>query len=126
MRKTYWQPQIDNWIINENDANNYAFNPTNFAVDKMAGNVPVKNEEEETDSYDKLEQPYKGINTLEKLKKEINRLLTDLKFLSDGDEGGKNKTDVYEIIIKKLDEPDLRAMLDIASKEVKKRNLSSF
>ena len=120
----YWQPDIDNWIINENDTNN-VFGSSAFLVDQKAGNVSVKSEEED-EKYDKLEQPHKGIDTLEKLKKEITRLLGDIHNLSEGDQDIKSKTDVYEIIIKKLDEPELRTMLDIASKEVKKRNLTSF
>jgi hypothetical protein len=124
MKKNYWQPDIDNWIINENDTNN-VFGSAAFMVDRNAKNVPVKSEEED-EKHDKLEQPYKGIDTLEKLKKEITRLLGDIHHLSEGDQDVKSKTDVYEIIIKKLDEPDLRTMLDIASEEVKKRNLSSF
>jgi hypothetical protein len=123
MKKNYWQPDIDNWIINENDTNN-VFGSAAFMVDRNAKNVPVESNEEE--KHDKLEQPYKGIDTLEKLKKEITRLLGDIHHLSEGDQDVKSKTDVYEIIIKKLDEPDLRTMLDIASEEVKKRNLSSF
>ncbi len=123
MKKNYWQPDIDNWIINENDTNN-VFGSAAFMVDRNAKNVPVESNEEE--KHDKLEQPYKGIDTLEKLKKEITRLLGDMHHLSEGDQDVKSKTDVYEIIIKKLDEPDLRTMLDIASEEVKKRNLTSF
>ena len=124
MCKNYWQPNIDNWIINENDVNAFAAQPNQKIGEIMAGGshaaLPIKSEEEE-DQHDKLENPYRGIKTLQNLKKEISRLLNDLHFLSNGDVDEKSKTDVYEIIIKKMDDPDLRSMLDIASQEVKKR-----
>jgi hypothetical protein len=125
MKNNYWQPDIDNWIINENDATAFDSSVNSaFSSDIMAKGVPVESNEEE--EHEKLNQPYRGIDTFDKLKKEITRLLNDIRHLAESGEGLNNETDVYEIIIKKLDEPDLIAMLDIASKEVKKRNITSF
>lgn len=116
MKKNYWQPNIDNWILNETNAS--------YGIDQMAGGIPVKQEEEE--EYEKLEQPYKGITTLSRLKDQINRLLEDIYGLSKTDKDHKDTTNPYEKIIQMMDNPDLKTMLEIASNEIKKKNLSSF
>jgi hypothetical protein len=129
--KTYWQPNIDNWILKENDASSMPMSPNT----KFGGNIlgsasghphaalPVKNEEEE---HDALERPYKGVTTLKKLRQNIHKALEDAHGLAKLDGEHKNIGNPYETIIQLLDNPDLKAMLDIASQELKKRNLSSF
>ena len=125
--KYYWQPDIDNWVIKENDA---SISNSTYAGDKMAagsnasftGGIPIKSEEEE---HDKLDQPYKGITTLSIFKEQINQILEDAYGLSKVDKGDKS-SNPYEKIINILDNPDLKTMLDIASDELKKKNLSSF
>jgi hypothetical protein len=131
--KSYWQPNIDNWIIKENDASSYGANTnTAFASDKMAGGanssftggVPIKSEEEE--EHDKLSQPYKGITTLSRLKDQINQVLGDIYTLSKTGKEGNKSSNPYEQIIQMLNNPDLKTMLDIASDEIKNRSVSSF
>jgi len=124
--KSYWQPNIDNWILNENDAGAYqaGVNMSYGGADQMAGGMPVKNEEEE--EHDKLETPYKGMRTLSRLKDQINQILEDIYGLSKIDKDHKDTTNPYEKIIQMMDNPDLKAMLEIASDEIKKKNLSSF
>jgi predicted restriction endonuclease len=127
--KTYWQPQIDNWILKENDAGAYDFNiNSRFGGDAMAGGtnapIPVKSEEEE--EHDKLKTPYKGITTLKRLSDQINQILEDMYGLSKTDKEHKDTTNPYEKIIQMLNNPDLKAMLEIASEEIKQKNLSSF
>jgi hypothetical protein len=128
--KTYWQPQIDNWVLNENDAGAYDANMNSrFGGDHMAGGMsaplPVKSEEEE-EKQDKLQTPYKGMTTLRRLSDQINQILEDIYGLSKTDKDHNDTSNPYEKIIQMLDNPDLKAMLEIASNEVKKRNLSSF
>lgn len=125
--KYFWQPDIDNWVIKENDssANN------TYAGDKMAGGsnvsftggIPIRPEKEE--EHDKLEQPYKGITTLSRLKEQINQILQDAYGLSKIDKSDK-ESNPYDKIITILNNPDLKTMLDVASDEIKKKNLSSF
>jgi hypothetical protein len=125
MQKNYWQPNIDNWIVKKNYASGMPamnFNST-FSIDKMANNVAVKNEEEENDA---LEHSYKGIITLKKLRQEIHKILEDVYGLSKTEQDAQNAGNPYDKIIQVLENPDLKAMLDIASNEIKKRNLSSF
>jgi hypothetical protein len=123
--KNYWQPNIDNWILNENDAGAFQAGINNlYAADHMAGGMPIKNEEEE--EHDKLKTPYKGISTLSRLKEQINQVLEDIYGLSKTDKDHKDTTNPYEKIIQMLDNPDLKTMLEIASDEIKKKNLSSF
>lgn len=132
MKKNYWQPNIDNWILNENDANSYDVNINSRFGGNILGSksghphsaLPLKNEEEE--AHDKLEQPYKGIMTLSKLREQINKVLENAYGLSKVDKEHKNLGNPYEAIVQILDNPDLKAMLDIASNELKKKNLSSF
>lgn len=125
MNGNYWQPNIDNWIIKENDAGTYqAGINTLYASDQMSGGMSVKSEEEE--QYDKLEKPYKGIATLTRLKYQINQILEDIYGLSKVEKNADNSTNPYEKIIQMLDNPDLKTMLDIASDALKKKNLSSF
>ena len=131
--KYFWQPNIDNWVIKENDSSAYGSSNTNntYAGDKMAGGsnasftggIPIKSEEEE--EHDKLEQPYKGITTLSRLKEHINQILEDAYGLSKIDKNDK-ESNPYEKIINILNNPDLKTMLDMASDEIKKKNLSSF
>jgi hypothetical protein len=59
------------------------------------------------------------------LKEQINQILEDAYGLSKVDKGDKS-SNPYEKIINILDNPDLKTMLDIASDELKKKNLSSF
>lgn len=123
--KNYWQPNIDNWIINENAAGAFQAGVNNSwgGMDQMA-NIPIKNEEEE--EHDKLETPYKGMTTFSRLKDQINQVLEDIYGLSKIDKDHKDTTNPYEKIIQMLDNPDLKTMLEIASDEIKKKNLSSF
>jgi hypothetical protein len=128
LKMNYWQPPIDNWLLKEADA---GFPPTtsmssNASQDHMAGGVPVKSEEEE-DIYDKLSTPYKGILTLNRLKEQINQVIGDIYNLSKVDKDNKydlSGRNPYEAIKTMLDNPDLKAMLDIASEEIKKRLVS--
>ena len=134
----YWQPPIDNWLLQEAEA---GFPPATsvssnasqsdrqshlFGSDHMAGGVPVKSEEEE-DVYDKLSTPYKGILTFNRLKEQINQVIGDIYNLSKVDKdnnhdlSGRNP---YEAMKTMLDNPDLKAMLEIASNEIKKRLVS--
>jgi rubrerythrin len=112
--------------LNENDAGAYqaGVNMSYGGADQMAGGMPVKNEEEE--EHDKLETPYKGMRTLSRLKDQINQILEDIYGLSKIDKDHKDTTNPYEKIIQMMDNPDLKAMLEIASDEIKKKNLSSF
>jgi hypothetical protein len=76
MYKNYWQPNIDNWILTENDAENFMpnINSANYGGNVYGSKAPmgIKQEEEE---HDVLEQPYKGITTLSRLKDQINQIL---------------------------------------------------
>jgi len=126
--RNFWQPSIDNWILKENDANNSAVdNNSKFSGDFMAGGsnfpLPVKSEEEE--EFDKLKQSYKGITTFSRLKDQINQILEDIYNLSKVDKDNKG-VNPYENIIQMMDNPDLKSMLEIASNEIKEKNLSSF
>jgi hypothetical protein len=127
MYKNYWQPNIDNWILTENDAENFMpnINSANYGGNVYGSKAPmgIKQEEEE---HDVLEQPYKGITTLSRLKDQINQILEDIYGLSKVEKDSDNSTNPYEKIIQMIQNPDLKAMLDIASDELKKRNLSSF
>jgi len=125
MKKNYWQPSIDNWIINENDATAFGSN-MNFAFsnDIMAKGVPVKSEEEE--EHDKLKTPYRGITTLSKLREKIKETIEHVFILSKTEKGETDKINPYERIIQMLDNPELKTMLEIASNEIKERNVSSF
>lgn len=129
--RNYWQPNIDNWILNENDADAFSSSPNSkYGGDYMAGGskfpLPVKSEEEE-EKHDKLKQSYKGITTLSRLKEQINQVLEDICNLSKTDHNDyKSKNNPYEVIIQMIDNPDLKTMLNIASDEIKQRNLNSF
>jgi hypothetical protein len=52
--------------------------------------------------------------------------LEDIYGLSKVEKDSDNSTNPYEKIIQMIQNPDLKAMLDIASDEIKKKNLSSF
>lgn len=131
--KYFWQPDIDNWVIKESDSSAYGSSNTNntYAGDKMAGGsnasftggIPIKSEEE--DEHDKLDQPYKGLTTLSRLKEQINQILEDAYNFSKVDKEDR-ASNPYEKIINILDNPDLKTMLGIASDEIKKKSLSSF
>lgn len=131
--KYFWQPDIDNWVIKESDSSAYGSSNTNntYAGDKMAGGsnasftggIPIKSEEEE--EHDKLDQPYKGLTTLSRLKEQINQILEDAYNFSKTDKEDR-ASNPYEKIINILDNPDLKTMLGIASDEIKKKSLSSF
>jgi DNA-binding protein Fis len=131
--KNYWQPSIDNWIINENDASAYGSNMNSgYAADKLAGGasssftggIPLKNEEEE--EFDKLKQPYKGIKTLKALREQINQILEDAFNLSKMDKENSSSENPYEKILHILENPDLKTMLEMASDEIKNKSISSF
>lgn len=133
MKKTYWQPLIDNWIVNENDASAYGSSMnSSYASDKLAGGanssftggLPLKNEEEE--EFDKLKQPYKGIKTLSALREQINQILEDAFNLSKLDKENSGSSNPYEKIIHILENPDLKTMLEIASDEIKNKSISAF
>jgi hypothetical protein len=132
MSKSYWQPNIDNWILNENDAGSVPMSPNSKFGSNILGSksghpsaaLPVKSEEEEV--HDTLEQPYKGITTLKKLKQQIRKALEDVYGLSKFDDESENSGNPYDAIIELLNNPDLKTMLNVASEEIKKRNLSSF
>ena len=100
-------------------------NSANYGGNVYGSKAPmgIKQEEEE---HDVLEQPYKGITTLSRLKDQINQILEDIYGLSKVEKDSDNSTNPYEKIIQMIQNPDLKAMLDIASDELKKRNLSSF
>ena len=133
----YWQPLIDNWMLKESEnipfssttntqmnANNSERQSHLFGSDLMSGGVPVKSEEAE-DVYDKLSQPYKGIKTLQELRKKIHENIEHVFNLSKTDDGStKVVSNPYEAIKNILDSPDLKTMLDIASEEIKKRFVS--
>jgi hypothetical protein len=130
--KNYWQPNIDSWIIRENDASANGSNTNaSYASDKMAGGlsssysggIPLEQSDEE--EHDKLKQPYKGITTLSRLREQINQILEDVYNLSKLDKDNKG-VNPYENIIQMMDNPDLKSMLEIASNEIKEKNLSSF
>jgi len=118
--KSYWQPNIDNWIIRENDASAYGSNMNS----SFTGGLPLEQSDE--DEHDKLEQPYKGITTLSRLRDQINQILEDIYGLSKTGKEGSKSENPYEKIIQMLNNPDLKTMLDIASDEIKNRSISSF
>ncbi len=123
--KSYWQPSIDNWIIKENAATAFGANMNSaFSSDIMANGVPVKSEEEE--EHDKLKNSYKGITTLSKLREKIKETIEHVFILSKTEKGEVSEINPYEKIIQILDNPDLKTMLEIASNEIKERNVSSF
>lgn len=125
MNNFFWKPSIDNWIIEENDANVFdADVNVKYGSDAMAGGMPIKSEEEENDIQ--LEQPYKGIKTLTRLREQINQILGDIHELSKVDKDHKDSINPYENIIEMIDNPDLKTMLTIASNEIKKKNITSF
>jgi hypothetical protein len=125
MKEYLWSPSIDNWVIKENDASAFQFNNNfQFSSDLMAGGVPVKSENEE-EEFDKLKQPYKGIKTLKNLKEQINQILDDIFTLSKTDKQNDGKNP-YEKILNIIENPELKTMLEIASNEIKEKNLSSF
>ena len=128
MYKNYWQPNIDNWILTENDAENFMpnINSANYGGNVYGSKAPMGIKQEEEEEHDKLETPYKGITTLSRLRHQINQILEDAYGLSKIEKDSNNSTNPYEKIIQMLDNPDLKTMLDIASDEIKKRNLSSF
>lgn len=129
MKNNYWQPNIDNWILTENDAENFApnVNSTNYGGNVYGTNapMPIKQEEEE-ENYDNLDQPYRGIRTLSALKEEIHKILENVYGLSKVEKDENYSINPYEKIIEMLNSPDLKTMLDVASDEIKKKNLSSF
>ena len=126
--KYFWQPDIDNWVIKESDSSAYGSSNTNntYAGGSNAsftGGIPIKSKEEE--EHDKLDQPYKGLTTLSRLKEQINQILEDAYNFSKTDKEDR-ASNPYEKIINILDNPDLKTMLGIASDEIKKKSLSSF
>ena len=118
--KSYWQPNIDNWIIKENDASAYGSNMNS----SFTGGLPLEQSDE--DEHDKLDSPYKGITTLSRLREQINQILEDIYGLSKTEKEGNKSENPYEKIIQMLNNPDLKTMLDIASDEIKNRSISSF
>jgi len=123
--RSYWQPNIDNWIIREDDSSAYGSNMnSSFAADKIAGGIPLEQSDE--DEHDKLDQPYKGITTLSRLREQINQILEDIYGLSKTEKEGNKSENPYEKIIQMINNPDLKTMLDIASDEIKNRSISSF
>lgn len=134
----YWQPSIDRWILQEAENTPFPSTANNqmngndssrqshlFGADLMAGGVPVKSEEEE-DAYDMLPTPYKGIKTLEELKRKIHEVVENMYDLSKTDKFAyKTSSNPYELIKGALNHPDFRAMLDIAEEEIKRRFVST-
>lgn len=132
----YWQPSIDRWILQEADTTpfpstaNTQMNASNserqshlFGADLMSGGVPVKSEEEE-DVFDRLSKPYHGIRTFSELKRKIHESIENIYNLSRVKDDNKVVSNPYEAIKVIMDNPDLKAMLDIASDEIKKRFVS--
>lgn len=127
----YWQPLIDNWLLKESEgtplppmnANNSERQSHLFGADLMSGGVPVKSEEEE-DVFDKISTPYKGIRTFKELKTKIHESIENIYNLSKVKDDNKVVSNPYEAIKVIMDNPDLKAMLDIASDEIKKRFVS--
>jgi hypothetical protein len=130
-----WQPSIDRWIIQEFDtttpsttdaqmnANNSERQSHLFGADLMSGGVPVKSEEEE-DVFDKLSTPYKGIKTFSELKRKIHETVESVFSLSKIEDDNRVVSNPYGAIQTILDSPDFKAMLDVASNEIKKRFVS--
>jgi hypothetical protein len=130
-----WQPSIDRWIIKESDLSspsttNASMNSNDssrqshlFGADLMSGGVPVKSEEEE-DVFDKLSTPYKGIKTFSELKRKIHETVESVFSLSKIEDDNRVVSNPYGAIQTILDSPDFKAMLDVASNEIKKRFVS--
>lgn len=130
-----WQPSIDRWIIQEFDTTTPSttdaqMNASNserqshlFGADLMSGGVPVKSEEEE-DVFDKLSTPYKGIKTFSELKRRIHETVESVFSLSKIEDDNRVVSNPYGAIQTILDSPDFKAMLDVASNEIKKRFVS--
>jgi hypothetical protein len=130
-----WQPSIDRWIIQEFDtttpsttdaqmnANNSERQSHLFGADLMSGGVPVKSEEEEN-VFDKLSTPYKGIKTFSELKRKIHETVESVFNLSKIEDDNRVVSNPYGAIQTILDSPDFKAMLDVASNEIKKRFVS--
>jgi hypothetical protein len=131
----YWQPPIDKWLLQEAEAGLPSTNSVSsnaspserqshlFGADHMAGGVPVKSEEEE-DVYDRISPSYKGIRTFSELKRKIHETIENIFNLSKVEDNNKVVSNPYEAIKVIMDNPDLKAMLDIASNEIKKRFVS--
>ena len=124
--RQYWQPNIDNWVLNENDANSYSSYSTGYAgADHMANAVPVKSEEEDA-IYDKLEYPHKGIVKFSELCKKIEEGIEHIYDLSKVGKDSKKSGNRYDLILQVMRDPELIGMLETASNEIKKRSISSF
>ena len=124
--RQYWQPNIDNWVLNENDANSSSTYSTGYAgIDSMAGGIPVKSEEED-EKYNKLEHPHKGISKLSELCKIIAEKIENLYDLSKIGKDSIKKGNQYDLILQIIRDPELIGMLETASNEIKKRSISSF
>lgn len=146
--KNYWQPLIDNWIIKESQAASSETHGSSFdtygqssfprsttfmqsnANDTFRGENPYSaSDVDEEEQFDKLSTPYKGIKTLKELNgkiKERLQMILDLSKFERKDvyrphEMARNP---YEAIIQMMDDPELKMMLEIASQEIKKREMS--
>ena len=123
--RQYWQPNIDNWVLNENDANSYSSYSTGYAgADHNANGVPVEQAEEET--YDKLEYPHKGIAKLSDLCKKIEENIEHIYDLSKVGKDSKKSGNQYDLILQLMRDPELIGMLETAAHETKRRSISSF
>ena len=123
--RQYWQPNIDNWVLNENDANSYSSYSTGYAgADHNANGVPVEQAEEET--HDKLEYPHKGIVKFSELCKKIEEGIEHIYDLSKVGKDSKKSGNRYDLILQVMRDPELIGMLETASNEIKKRSISSF
>lgn len=147
MGKNYWQPDIDRWIIKEDQdtsSSNASFNTygqSNFprsttfmqsnANNTFRGENPYSASDiDEEEYFDKLEKPYKGIKTLKELKTKIQerfQMIMDLVKSKKKDvyRPYEMTNDPYGAILQMIDDPELKVMLNIASEEVKKRQLSA-
>jgi hypothetical protein len=136
--RNYWQPDIDHWIIKESDGSSSdTYGQSSFprsttfmqsnANDTFRGESPYSaSDADEEEYFDKLQRPYKGTKTLKELQKLINETLDKICTLAKTEKKDVYKpyemvNNPYEVILKMIDDPELKAMLMIASEEVKNR-----
>jgi len=123
--RQYWQPNIDNWVLNENDATAFSNYGSGFAgADFNANGVPVEQAEEEVD--DNLEHTHKGISKFSELRDKIEKNIENIYDLSKVDKDSRKNGNHYDLILQMIKDPELIGMLESASHEMKRRSISSF